>query len=66
MANRMVVLASAALVAIFLTMPELGEGATHRAKPRASVCLISLAAVRSPLRFSEFPAIVPPTGGGRC
>ncbi len=59
--NLMASRAAATLVVLCTAVPEQVVGATHGAKAKISDCLINLAAVRSPLRFADFPAVaVPP------
>jgi hypothetical protein len=55
--NLMASRAAAMLVVLCTAVPAQVVGATHGAKAKISDCLINLAAVRSPLRFADFPAV---------
>jgi hypothetical protein len=55
--NLMASRAAAMLVVLCTAVPGQVVGATHGAKATVSDCLINLAAVRSPLRFADFPAV---------
>jgi hypothetical protein len=54
--NLMASRGAAILAVLCVAMPEQVVGATHGAKAEISDCLINFAAVRSPLRFADFPA----------
>jgi hypothetical protein len=58
--NLMASRAAAMLVVLCTAVPAQVVGATPGAKAKISDCLINLAAVRSPLRFADFPAVAAP------